>query len=87
MGKAQEVNLNIKEIDARQLKLKDLELSGYTVNPLVKRGIETLGDVASKPKEYYEGFKNYRQNSVVELEKVLKKYGLDSLHTNFLVFL
>ena len=76
MGKAQEVNSNAKETDARELKLKDLGLSGYTVNPLVQIGIETLEDVANKPKEFYKEISRYRKNSIIELEEILSAHGL-----------
>ncbi len=65
------------EIDPRKLKLKDLSLSGYTVNPLLERGIKTLNDVTGNTKGFYENIKYYRKSSLEELENTLKKYGLD----------
>ena len=73
-----EVNKTVEErVDPKKLKLKDLSLSGHTVNPLVKRGIKTLNDVTRNTKGYYENIKYYRKSSLEELEKTLKKYGLN----------
>lgn len=69
--------LQNEEFDPRTLKLKELSLSAYTVNPLQSKGINTLGDVADRTKEYYERISRYRKSSLVELEQVLKAYGLD----------
>jgi len=69
---------NAKEnIDPKEIKLIDLGLSGYTINSLLDRGINTLGDVSKKTIDYFENIPYYRESSRDELKNVMKKYGLE----------
>lgn len=65
------------DISVKDIKLKDLSLGPETINPLKKKNILTLGDVADNTREFYTKINCFSKRSQKELEELLDKYGLE----------
>lgn len=64
-----------QNVDIRNTKIEDLELSMRTYNALKLARINTLGDILDKTYDYLSKVRNMDLHSLREIEKKLNEYG------------
>lgn len=63
-------------VNTFKLELKDFEISVRSNRILKKLGIKTIGQLANYDKETLLEHKNFGVKSIMELDRILRPYGL-----------
>jgi len=66
-----------EEIDAAEIKVEDLKLTGRTLNALIKNNIKTVSGIIKKSEKSLFDLEGMGEKALSEIKRKIKKLGLE----------